>query len=89
MGASYYGAFIETRAVFEILQQAVGVVGAANLTGQDLRDAAVKYSLHYEGIPEYGFTDTVRYIVHGTAVYKWSAATKGMVRLSDWLPLIQ
>lgn len=89
MGASYYGAFIETRAVFEILQQAVGVVGAVNLNGQALRDAAVKYSLHYEGIPEYGFTDTVRYIVHGTAVYKWSAATKGMVRLSDWLPLIQ
>jgi ABC-type branched-subunit amino acid transport system substrate-binding protein len=90
MGASYYGAFIETRAVFEIIQQAVGVVGAADLNGQALRDAAVKYSLHIEGIPEYGFTDTVRYLVHGIAVYEWSAATKGLVRLSsDWLPLIQ
>jgi hypothetical protein len=89
MGASYYGALTETRAIFEILQQAAKEVGAANLVGQALCDVAVKYSLHYEGLPEYGFTDTVRYEVHECAVYEWSAESKGMVRLSDWLPLIQ
>jgi hypothetical protein len=89
MGASYYGSFFMTRSVFEILQQAVTDVGAANLNGQALRDAGVKYSLHYDGLPEYGFTDTVRYLVHGTAICEWSAESEGLVRLSDWIPLIQ
>jgi ABC-type branched-subunit amino acid transport system substrate-binding protein len=88
MGASYYGAFFDTLAVFEILQQAVTDVGAANLSGQALHDTAVKYSLQYEGLPEYGFTDTVRYLVHGVAVYEWSAESEGLVRLSDWMPFI-
>jgi ABC-type branched-subunit amino acid transport system substrate-binding protein len=89
MGASYWGAFFQTRAVFEILQQTAKEVGAANLNGQALRDVAVKYSLHYEGLPEYGFTETVRYQVHETAVYEFSAESEGLVRRSDWIPLIQ
>jgi len=89
MGASYCGALFMARSIFEILQQAVTDVGAANLDGQALRDEAVKYSLHYEGLPEYGFTDTVRYLVHETAFYEWSAESEGLVRLSDWIPLIQ
>jgi len=89
MGASYYGAFFDTLAVFEILQQAVTDVGAANLSGQALHDAGVKYSLDQAGLPEYGFTDTVRYLVHGAAVYEWSAESEGLVRLSDWIPFIE
>jgi ABC-type branched-subunit amino acid transport system substrate-binding protein len=90
MGASYYGAFFETRAVFEILQQAVTEVGATNLNGQALLNTATKYSLHLEGLPELGFTDTVRYLVHETAPYQWNADSESLVRLSsDWLPLVQ
>jgi hypothetical protein len=75
--------------VFEILQQAAADVGAANLSGQALHDAGVKYSLDQAGLPEYGFTDTVRYLVHGVAVYEWSAESEGLVRLSDWMPFIE
>jgi ABC-type branched-subunit amino acid transport system substrate-binding protein len=89
MGASYYGAFFDTLAVFEILQQAVTEVGAADLDGQTLLNTAVKYSLEVEGLPEYGFSNTVHYLVHGMAVYEWSAESEGLVKLSDWLPLIQ
>ena len=89
MGASYYGAFFSTREVFDILEQAVKDVGAANVNGQALLAAAAKYSLHLDGLPEYSFTGTARYAVQGCAIYRWSAAAKGLVKLSDWLPWIQ
>jgi len=89
VGASYYGAFFETRSIFEILQQAVGEVGIENYDGQAFCDAAVKYSLQYEGLPQLYFTDTERYLIHGCAVYEWSGEAEGLVGLSDWLPLTE
>jgi ABC-type branched-subunit amino acid transport system substrate-binding protein len=88
MGASYWGALTQTQAMFEILRQAVEEVGATNLTGQAVRDVAVTYSLDYEGLPKYRFTQTVQYLVQETAVFEFSAETGGLVRLSGWLPFV-
>jgi len=54
-----------------------------------LSDAAMKYGLHYESLPESGFSDTVRDQVHETKVVEWSAESEGLVVLSDWLPLAE
>ncbi|MBM4463314.1 MAG: ABC transporter substrate-binding protein [Chloroflexi bacterium] len=89
MGASYWGALTQTQAMFEILRQAVEEVGADNLTGRAVRDVAVTYSLDYEGLPKYRFTETVRYLVQETAVFEFSAQTRGLIRLSEWLSFVQ
>ncbi len=89
MGGSYYGGFLEGLSLFEVLRQAVEEVGIENFDGQAFCDTAVKFSLQLEGSPPLYFTDTERYLVHGCAVYEWSAEAEGMVRLTtDWLPLV-
>jgi len=89
MGGSYHGAFFMLLSIFEIVRQAVEEVGAENFDGQAFYDAAVKFSLQYEGLPEYYFTDTERCLLHECAIYEWSAAAEELVRLTDWLPLIE
>jgi hypothetical protein len=75
--------------MFEIVRQAVEKVGIENFDGQAFCDEAVKYSLQYEGFPQSYFTDTVRYLVHQCAIHKWSAASEGLIRLTDWLPFTE
>jgi len=41
-----------------------------------------------EGLPEWDFTDTKRYIVNAIQVYEWRAEVEDMVRMSDWLPIV-
>jgi hypothetical protein len=89
MGGAYHGAFFLLYSIFEIVRQAVEKVGADNFDGQAFCDAAVKYSLQYEGFPQCYFTDTVRYLEHECAIYKWSAASEGLIRLTDWLPFTE
>jgi hypothetical protein len=89
IGGAYHGAFLLMYSMFEILRQAVEKVGVENFDGQAFCDAAVKYSLQIEGFPQCYFTDTVRYLVHQCAIYKWSAEVHGLVRLTDWLPLAE
>jgi hypothetical protein len=64
-------------------------VGTENVDGQAFCDEAVKYTLKYEGFPQCYFTDTVRYLVHQCAIYRWSAEENGLVKLTDWLPFVE
>jgi len=86
MDGAYHGSFLLMYSMFEVLRQAVEKVGAEDFDGQAFCDAAVKYSLQMEGFPQCYFTDTVRYLVHQCAIYRWSAEAQGLVKLTDWLP---
>ena len=88
LGASYLGGFFNLYGFFEILRQAVEEVGAENFDGQAFYNAAVKYKMTLEGLPEWDFTETKRYIVNAIQIYEWRAEVEDMVRLSDWLPIV-
>ena len=88
LGASYLGAFFNLYGFFEILRQAVEEVGAENFDGEAFYDVAVKYKMTLEGLPEWDFTETKRYIVNAIQVYEWRAEVEDMVRMSGWLPIV-
>ncbi|MBL7119682.1 MAG: ABC transporter substrate-binding protein [Dehalococcoidia bacterium] len=89
MGGAYHGAFFMLLSIFEIVGQAVEEVGIEAFDGQAFYDAAAKFNMQYEGLPEYYFTDTERCLLHECAIYEWSAADEELVRLTDWLPLVE
>lgn len=91
-GAGYVGGVANVLAIYEILEQAVEEVGAVNFDGQAFYDAATKYEASgpiWEGYPKWCFSDTVRSLIHDVALYEWSAEVEDMVRITDWLPLIE
>ena len=65
---------------------------AENFNSQALYNAAVKHKtagLLWEGLPEWGFSQTKRYLMDDVLVYKFSAEKKDLVRVTDdWLPLV-
>ena len=89
MRASYEGAFHLIYSFFEVLRQAVKEVGAEGFNGQAFYNAAVKFKVKWEGLPEWGFSDTKRYLIDNVAVHEWRANVEDMVRVSDWLPLVK
>ena len=84
-GSSYINAYQNACAAFEILDRAIETGGT--LDGQSLYNAAVRFKTSWEGYPEWGFTETKRYLVDHVEVYQWTAAVCDLVRVSDWLPV--
>ena len=84
-GSSYINAYQNACAAFEILDRAIETGGT--LDGQSLYNAAVRFKTSWEGYPEWGFTETKRYLVEDVEVYQWSAEVHDLVRVSDWLPV--
>jgi hypothetical protein len=79
-------------AIFEVLQQAIQKVGAENFDGQAFLDAAIDYkttSALWQGYPQWGFSQTKRYLVDHNLIYEFSAEAQDLVRISDWLPQIK
>jgi len=87
-GNGYQGGFHNVYAMFEVLREAVEEVGAENFDGQAFYDAAVKYKTAWEGYPEWGFSETKRYLIDHMQVFQWSAEAEDLVRLSGWLPIV-
>jgi hypothetical protein len=74
--------------MFDILTAAVAKVGAENFNGQAYYDAAVKYKTvgpMWEGYPQWGFSETKRWLVDDFLLYKLDAKTESLVRIGDWL----
>jgi ABC-type branched-subunit amino acid transport system substrate-binding protein len=86
-GQNYVGVVPLFLAMLQIIEKAIGEVGAQNFDGQAFYAAALDFEVQFEGYPKYQFTETERCCAHEAAVYKWSAEAEGPVRLSDWLPL--
>jgi len=88
MGLMYIGTFHGAHVFYDILRQAIEEVGAENFDGQAFYDTAIKFNKSYEGLFEYKFTETARVSMKDQAIYEWSADEGDLVRLTDWLPLI-
>jgi ABC-type branched-subunit amino acid transport system substrate-binding protein len=88
-GLSYVGSFHGMYCFLEILRQAIAEVGAENFDGQAFYDAATKFKAHYDGYPEWGYSETKRYLFSDVLAYKWSADAGDLVRISDWIPVGQ
>jgi hypothetical protein len=91
-GLAYVGGIGNLIATFQILQNAIEKVGAENFDGQAYYDAAVKYRIGgplFEGYPEWGFSETKRYLVDHLLIQEFSAEDEDIVSLSDWLPLVK
>ena len=73
--------------VMEILATAAGNKGSADITGQDIHDAAVQFSWDI-GTGEQGYSATDRVLRESVAVYEWRANGEDLFRVSDWLPNI-
>jgi hypothetical protein len=89
MGASYGGGFFLIFPFLEVARQAVEEVGLQNFDGQAFYNAAVKFSLTFEGLPPAGFTQTSRVFQHYVAIHEWRADVQSMVRISDWMPVVE
>jgi ABC-type branched-subunit amino acid transport system substrate-binding protein len=90
-GSGYVGATQQMVAVLEILSQAVAEVGAENFNSQAYYDAALKYKTEgsmWEGYPQWGFSQTKRYLTDHMVIYEFSAEAQDLVRVSGWVPLV-
>jgi len=91
-GSSYVGSFHQIVAMFDILRAAVEEVGAENFDDEAFYNAAVKYKPAgplWEGYPEWAFSQTKRYLVDHFLVYEFDADVEGLLRLSDWLHVLE
>lgn len=92
-GNCYQGGMQAAYVVLEVLRNAIAEVGAENIDGQAIYNAAVEYKTEgaiWEGRPQWGYTETHRYIVGAEEVYEWSAEEKDLIRASDgWLPVVE
>ncbi|MCX5998048.1 MAG: ABC transporter substrate-binding protein [Chloroflexi bacterium] len=70
---------------YKLLKAAVEEVGAENLTGQAVYDAATKFSCTLDGMMPMGYTQTDRVNTHYTKGYKWSAQASDLVPVTDWI----
>jgi hypothetical protein len=87
-GMGYVGGFHNAYAILEVLKKAVEEVGAENFNGQAFYDAALKHKTTWEGYPQWGFSETKRYLIGDVQVFEWNAEAKDLVRLSNWLPAV-
>jgi len=89
MGLIYIGAFHGYYVFYDILRQAIEEVGAENFDSQAFYDKAIKFKKNYEGFSKFEFSEVERVPMKSQAVYRWSADEGDLVRVSDWLPLIE
>jgi hypothetical protein len=82
------GSFHEDYALFQILEQTIRNVGAENFSGQDFYDTAINFSANWESYETWNFTANKRYMPNDSLIYKWSAADKDLVVVSDWIPVL-
>lgn len=73
--------------IMEILATAAKNKGSADITGQDIYDAAIGFSWDL-GTGEQGYSATDRILRETVAVYEWRAEGEDLFRVSDWLPNI-
>jgi len=89
-GSGYSCVYASGGLWFEIIRQAVEEVGAENFDGQAFYDVAVNFSTtDLDGYPEVGYADGTRWGLKHVAIYEWSAAVENLVRVGDWLPLLE
>ena len=46
-------------------------------------------SATWQGYPEWGFSQTKRYLMDHNVIYEFSAEAQDLVRVTDWLPQLK
>jgi ABC-type branched-subunit amino acid transport system substrate-binding protein len=91
-GSGYLSAVVSYAAMLGILQSAIEALGGAeNLSSQAIYNAAIEYKTEgplWQGIPQWGYSQTKRYFCDHVRIYKWSAPEEDIVRVQDWIPLV-
>ena len=90
VGNTYVGPAAMMVAILEILQQAVGNMGAENFNGQAYYDAAIDYktmSSIWENYPEFSFSEMRRKLMDHSVISGFKGGdVKDYVTISGWLP---
>jgi ABC-type branched-subunit amino acid transport system substrate-binding protein len=87
-GIGYIGGFHQIYFVYDVLRQAVKNVGVNDFDSQAFYNTAISFKEDVQGYTERGWTDDVRYAFKHGVIYRWSAESKDLVRVSDWLPIV-
>ncbi len=90
-GLAYVGGMHQLVAIFHLIEQAIAEVGAENFNSQAFYDVAVEYKTGgpmWEGYPEWGFSETKRYLADHVAIYKFDAEVEDLVWVGGWLDLL-
>ncbi|MBL7119305.1 MAG: ABC transporter substrate-binding protein [Dehalococcoidia bacterium] len=86
-GIGYIGGFHQAYGFFEVLQKAIGEVGAENFDAQAFYNAAIGLEVTWEGYEQWEFTPTKRYSWNYVGIYGWSEADQAVLRVVDeWVP---
>jgi len=88
-GSSYLGGTQNFYTILQVVQQAVQSVGAENFSASAFYDAAINYTMHLEGYPEWSFGEGKLYLTDDVEVYKWEDSAEDLIRVSDWLPILK
>ncbi|MBM4463490.1 MAG: ABC transporter substrate-binding protein [Chloroflexi bacterium] len=90
-GYGYLGAFQNVMAIFEVVRAAVEEVGAENFSAEAFNNAAINYKPPqggiWEGIPQWGFSETRRYAFDNVKIWEWDAETEDFLLRSDWFAI--
>jgi ABC-type branched-subunit amino acid transport system substrate-binding protein len=89
LGGLYYEALLQTYIWTEVFRDAVAQVGAANVDRQAWYNAAIHFERDnvglFEGYGKWSYSDTQRLPHPSVQVWKWDAASDGLVKVSDWI----
>jgi len=88
-GIGYIGGGTQQYFFLKLLRQAIEQAGAKSFSGQAFYDTAVNFKATLEGYPEWGFSETRRYAIGHSVILEYRADVQDVVKISDWLPLIQ
>jgi len=74
--------------LLEIIEGLVKELGAKNVTGEAIYDAALQYkidtaSTYWQGFSPWAFSQTTQYLPDSFKMYEWSGAEKDLVAASE------
>jgi hypothetical protein len=88
---AYTTGTVMNQACLNIVQAAATEVGANNLDGQAIYEAAKSFKSTFEGYPEnaYAFSENDRCGVHFARIYEYKDEQSDFVAVSDWIPILR
>ena len=88
-GTSYLGPFISFQGMLQMVAEAVGEVGAENLTSEILYEKAQSFSMDFEG-RQWGFSPTKRNAVNSIGIYVLDSERQDLFRTSpEWYDMVE
>lgn len=87
-GTTYTGSWA-IHIITDIIRETVNRVGAENFDGEAFFDTLQNWSKSYEGFEDWTFADGKRYCMRDMRMYEYDASLGRLVKITDWIPLIE